>query len=443
MHMRWSGRRHRRLATLALATTLLTAVGVLISSPAFAGTDDYPAPWRAPTAQDSMVDTWGMYNRECTSFVAWRLHSRNGFEMPFHDNATGWGHDATGRGYVVNMTPALGAVAWWSSGHVAWVEAINGANITIEEYNRDFHGNYSERTIAANTVSGYIHFKDLGAPNTPGPIRALVHGSRVNLLWGAASGASDYQLIRDGAVVTTTTALTFLDVQVSPLQAYGYSVVARNAAGVSAPSRLYVQTTIEAADRAYLTTRDGPAICGRAGGQSSQYLVCNVRKTTGWVSVFSSPNDWGYATDRAWLTNADGTVSYCRRVGTGDQALCDRFDGTAWTSSMSPHTDLAYADNRAYLSTKDGPAICGRAGDQTHQALVCTVNKSTGWVTIASSPNDWGYAADRAWLTNADGTVSYCRRVGTGDQALCDRFDGTAWTSSMSPHYDFGYSDTF
>jgi surface antigen len=92
----------------------------------------------------------GEYNRECTSFVAWRLHSRNGFDMPFHDNATGWGADAAARGYTVNMVPATGAVAWWGGGkgnHVAWVESISGSNVTVEEYNHDLHGNYSERTL--------------------------------------------------------------------------------------------------------------------------------------------------------------------------------------------------------------------------------------------------------------------------------------------------------
>ena len=120
--------------------------------------------------------------------------------------------------------------------------------------------------------------------------------------------------------------------------------MAHNAYGFSSPVSLYVQTTVDSADRAYLTTKNGPAICGRAGDQTSQYLVCNVYKATGWISKYSAPNDWGYASDRSWLTNADGTVSYCRRVGTGDQALCDRFDGTNWTSSMSPHFDFGYPD---------------------------------------------------------------------------------------------------
>lgn len=432
----------------------LLAIGfslTCLTNRAYAGTDDYPAQWRN-AAQDSLVDTWGYYNRECTSFVAWRLHARNGFEMPRAiGNADAWGSWARSHGVRVDMNPAVGAVAWWSSGHVAWVEAAGGGQVTIEEYNRDYQGHYGERSIPAGSVSGYIHFKDVsGTPPPPtsppgavGAISVLEHGSRVNLRWGAASGASDYQVFRDGLLLAVVTDPTYLDLQVSPKQAYTYSVAAHNSGGTSASPSVYVQTNMEAADRAYLPTKDGPALCARAGDQTSQAVVCNVLTGSGWVSRASTPNDWGYAADRSWIDNAGGSVSYCRRVGTGDQVTCDRFDGANWTSSTSPHLDFGYADNRAYLPTKDGPAVCARAGDQTSQALICDVLTASGWISQASAPGDWGYATDRAWMTNADGTVSYCRRVGTGDQVTCDRFDGAAWTSSTSPHLDGGYPDTF
>ncbi|MGW4651999.1 CHAP domain-containing protein, partial [Kitasatospora sp. NPDC004289] len=439
-------RRALRRTLGVFLTILLTALLSVVAHPvAHAWNDDYPAKWRN-VPMDSVVDDWRMYNRECTSFTAWRLHSRNGYEIPFHANAGDWGYRARDLGIRVDNTPAVGSVAW-SSGHVAWVESVGNGTVTIEEYNYGYNGTYNERTVATGTFQ-YIHFKDIGGgptpppvPPAPGGLSALVHGSRVNLQWGASSGATDYQISRNGVLIGTVTGTRLLDVQVSPQQSYGYSVVARNAAGSSAPTTRYVQTTVDSADYAYLPTKDGPAECGRAGDPSYQLLVCNVLKPTGWVSRYSAPNDWGYANDRSWIANSDGSISYCRRVGTGDQVLCDRFDGTTWTSSMSPHYDLGYTENRAYLATKDGPAVCGRAGDPSSQFLVCNVLKPTGWVSAYSPPNDWGYANDRSWIANSDGTVSYCRRVGTGDQALCDRFDGTTWTSSMSPHYDLGYTE--
>ena len=111
---------------------------------------------------------------------------------------------------------------------------------------------------------------------------------------------------------------------------------------------------------------------------------------------------------------------------------------------MSPHYDFGYDQNRAYLPTKNGPAICGRAGRPVFPGPgVQRQHRPPAGPRPYSKPDDWGYATDRSWIANPDGTVSYCRRVGTGDQALCDNFDGTTWTQSMSPHYDFGYPDTF
>ena len=159
-----------RVGRLPLSRVVLIVAVVLASltvglGPAWAGVDDYPSQWRN-AAKDSLVDDWGEYNRECTSFVAWRLHSRNGFEMPFHDNASGWGTDAKARGYVVNTTPAVGSVAWDPNGHVAWVEAVSGSNVTIEEYNINNDGAYHERVVSTSQYQ-YIHFKDITAPSAP------------------------------------------------------------------------------------------------------------------------------------------------------------------------------------------------------------------------------------------------------------------------------------
>ncbi|MEU9741577.1 CHAP domain-containing protein [Micromonospora chersina] len=404
----------------------------------------------------SVWGSWGP-GHNCVSYAAYRLRA-NGAAQPWAPigNAYQWDEKARAAGVRVDTTPAVGSIAQWdtgSFGHVAYVEVVAAAYIEISEdaYLTDTSGYASRRRLdrGGTTFASaeFIHARDVvtpGQPGAPGMPQVLAHGSRVNLQWAAAAGASEYQVMRNGVHLATVAGAGFLDTQVSPGQAYNYTVVARNGAGATAGPSRYVQTTGNAGDRAYLASGLGPAVCGRAGDQTHQALVCSIRRPDGWISSASPNGDWGYASDRAWLVNTDGTVSYCRRVGEGDQARCDRFDGTTWTSATSPRADLAYHENRAYLSTKDGPAICGRAGDQNSQSLVCNVWTSTGWLINRYSPaNDWGYASDRAWLADTDGTISYCRRVGDGSQALCDRFDGTTWTSTMSPHYDLGYPDTF
>lgn len=149
----------------ALLNSSITAEAAVIG-------DDYPAKWKnAP--MDSIVDSWGMYNRECTSFVAYRLSSTNKFTIQragMDWNANKWGTNARAQGYKVDKNPAIGSVAWWSAGfHVAWVAEISGNQVKIEEYNNPAgSGRYNSRWINKDSVDGYIHFKDLGNP-TPKP----------------------------------------------------------------------------------------------------------------------------------------------------------------------------------------------------------------------------------------------------------------------------------
>ena len=54
--------------------------------------DDYPVKWKN-LPLDAAVDSWGMYTRECTSFVANRLSVVNKFKItrpPSNWNANVW-----------------------------------------------------------------------------------------------------------------------------------------------------------------------------------------------------------------------------------------------------------------------------------------------------------------------------------------------------------------
>ena len=206
---------------------------------------------------DSVFDSWGEYNRECTSAVAWWLHERNGFEMPFHDNASGWGPDARARGFAVNGTPAVGSVAWWGAGdHVAWVAAVSGGSVRIEEYNYGYQGHYHERTIPASAPSGYIHFKDLTtAPSWPpaegsfvshgGFIYRIVGGAPVYVFsWGAVGGpqpstplsaaqfASLPQFPRNGTILDSSGGGVYIAAGGAPLYLSNWAAIGGPKAGI-------------------------------------------------------------------------------------------------------------------------------------------------------------------------------------------------------------------
>lgn len=135
--------------------------------------DDYPA-YLKNAAPDSVIDPWRLYNRECTSFTAYRLSSVNKFTLPpAYGHARQWGYRARNEGYRVDKTPAIGSVAWLDDGgygHVAWVSDIVGDQVEIEEYNFNWTHNYFKRLLPISNLTGFIHFKDLSDVVTEKPV---------------------------------------------------------------------------------------------------------------------------------------------------------------------------------------------------------------------------------------------------------------------------------
>jgi len=131
------------------------------------GNDTYPDMWRN-ASQDSMVDRWGMYNRECVSYTAWRV-AESGRYMPNWGgvgNANQWDDNARAANIPVDGSPRPGDVAIKNSqpyGHAMYVEHVYGDGaIYVSQYNAQLDGTYSEAIISANTVRGmglqFIHF---------------------------------------------------------------------------------------------------------------------------------------------------------------------------------------------------------------------------------------------------------------------------------------------
>lgn len=164
-----------RISNQASTTSVQTSSTRSSTTGSIALGDNYPykVGWQ--------VDPWGMYTRQCTSFVAYRLSTVNGFTLPrAYGNADVWGTRARSEGYRVDMTPALGAVAWWNTMHVAWVTAIDGDRVEIEEYNFNYTTNYNRRWIPKNSVSGYIHFRDLAGGTTTSPSNTVPTNQTAN-----------------------------------------------------------------------------------------------------------------------------------------------------------------------------------------------------------------------------------------------------------------------
>jgi surface antigen len=122
----------------------------------------YPAIWcNAP--QDSLLDSWGMYNRECVSYTAFKV-AASGRYMPYWGgvgNANQWDDNARRAGIPVDGSPRAGDVAISNSGfygHAMYVESVNSnGTINISQYNASLDGRYSTNTISRGSLV-FIHF---------------------------------------------------------------------------------------------------------------------------------------------------------------------------------------------------------------------------------------------------------------------------------------------
>lgn len=109
------------------------------------GGGGYPGIW-AYAEQDSLVDNWGLYNRECVSYTAWKVWSTGRYVPHFAGagNANQWPSTAARHGIGSGSTPVAGSVAIQYIGvygHSMYVEAVNGdGTITVSDYNNNMDG---------------------------------------------------------------------------------------------------------------------------------------------------------------------------------------------------------------------------------------------------------------------------------------------------------------
>lgn len=157
--------RAQQAAAMAAAARQSTGGSLNIGAGSASG-GGYPAIW-ANAEQDTLVDNWGLYNRECVSYTAWKVASTGRYVPHFGGagNANQWPSTTARYGIASGSTPKAGSVAIWyvgAYGHAMYVEAVNGdGTITVSDYNNNMDGlgwgryHYYTRSAAGLT---YIYF---------------------------------------------------------------------------------------------------------------------------------------------------------------------------------------------------------------------------------------------------------------------------------------------
>lgn len=138
--------------------------------------NDYP-PRLANAQQDSIVDLWGMDNRECVSYTAWKVATTYHNMPDWHNqgaDAAWWPYLAKRSGILNGSIPRAKSVAIAmpgialggdltgltvdEHGHAMWVEKVNNdGTILVSQYNA-VPGKWSTATIPSDNLI-YIYFQ--------------------------------------------------------------------------------------------------------------------------------------------------------------------------------------------------------------------------------------------------------------------------------------------
>ncbi|MEV6837581.1 glycoside hydrolase family 18 protein [Streptomyces sp. NPDC051133] len=210
--------------------TCTAGSGTTVSSPAHSGSSALKA---TPAGQD---------NAQCTQSVAVKPNSAYTLSAWVQGGYSYLGVTGTGTTDVSTWTPDTTS---WKQLSTTFTTGASTTSVTVYT-----HGWYGQAAYYADDVSVYGPDGGGGgdpAPTVPSaPAGLSVSGttsSSVSLSWSGVTGATGYNVYRDGTKVTSATGTSATVTGLSAATSYSFQVTATNAAGESAKSATVTGTT--------------------------------------------------------------------------------------------------------------------------------------------------------------------------------------------------------
>ncbi|WP_367321077.1 chitinase [Streptomyces sp. HUAS ZL42] len=210
--------------------TCSASSGTTVSSPVHGGTAALKA---TPAGQD---------NARCTQTVAVKPNSTYTLSAWVQGAYTYLGATGTGTTDVSTWTPDSTS---WKQLSTTFTTGASTTSVTVY-----LHGWYGQPAYYADDVS--VYGPDGGGGGDPAPTVPAVPGglkvsgttsSSVSLAWNAVSGATGYNVYRNGTKVTAVTGTSATVTGLAASTSYSFQVTATNAAGESAKSAAVTGTT--------------------------------------------------------------------------------------------------------------------------------------------------------------------------------------------------------
>ncbi|MFJ9825625.1 glycosyl hydrolase family 18 protein [Streptomyces sp. NPDC101160] len=222
---RRAGLRRRAAAGLtALVLPLAALVG--LASPAEAATSVTATYTKTQDWGTGFEGKWTVKNTGTTTLSSWTVE----WDYPAGTSVTSaWDADVTGAG------------THWTAKNKSYNGSLApGASVSFG-YNGAGPGAPSGCKVNGGSCDGSTTPPPAdSAPSAPGtPVASNITDTSVKLTWTAATddkGVKNYDVLRDGAKVTTTTGLTYTDTGLTAGTDYSYTVVARDTADQTGPA---------------------------------------------------------------------------------------------------------------------------------------------------------------------------------------------------------------
>ncbi|MFF5423005.1 MULTISPECIES: glycosyl hydrolase family 18 protein [unclassified Streptomyces] len=220
---RRTGFRHRAAAGLtALVLPLAAMVG--LATPAEAATSATATYTKTQDWGSGFGASWTIKNTGTTTLTSWTVE----WDYPTGTSVTSaWDATVTNSGNH------------WTAKNVGWNGTLApGASISFG-YNGAGSGAPTGCKINGAPCDGTSQPGD-ALPSAPGtPVASNITDTSVKLTWTAATddkGVKNYDVLRDGAKVTTTTGLSYTDQGLTAGTDYSYTVVARDSTDQTGPA---------------------------------------------------------------------------------------------------------------------------------------------------------------------------------------------------------------
>lgn len=321
------------------------------------------------------------------------------------------------------------------------VAGFRGRLLDYHIESTDTRGNTSRSEIQHVFVEDDGGGGSVSAPATPTQLVATVTGTTtLSLTWTASSGATGYQVFRNGSLIGSPSGAAWLDTGLAPGTTYSYTVAAINSGGASAQTAA-IQATTQSA----------------GGTVSAPFVMDGVADSGGYL--ISNPGMTIHAAVRGSklyvATWAPGQFGNDHFILIGSSALTSATTAAPWakagsTSLPANSPFLAAESSNSYIGwfNANGAATTearGAAGQQMEGtidlAAFGTTPASLHLTALAYQTADAGLLGSQAPAGNADGNVDPAELLGIPLEALRDE-DANGTFDILEPNRGFAISQS-